>query len=220
VKAFWGADDLLLWIGLAVPSLLLSSLVARLFPFARAPKQMAAQFLFYLLWFVALKLILLVKYQQRFWWSLGWVIPDKGLWLCMIGGPVLAVGLNVLAKAMKTPAVKPPFEGVLFDQKLRILFGVAAVLAGPLAEELAFRGFLLPLLAKWLGVAAGIVVTGLAFASMHGPQYQWHWQYIALLTVAGSLFGLARWRYESTMPAMVLHASFNLTVFLAQVSSL
>ena len=156
MKAFWGANDLLVWIGLAVPSLLLASVVARLFPWAQTPKQMAAQFLFYLIWFLLLKLLLQLKYSEPFWRSLGWVTPEKGLWLCLVGGPVLAVGLNFLAQLFKAPPVKPPFEDVLFNRQLRALYGIAAVLAGPLAEELAFRGFLMPLAVKWLGVAAGI----------------------------------------------------------------
>jgi len=113
--------------------------------------------------------------------------------------------------------VEAPFQELLFDRRLRIVFGVASVLAGPLCEELAFRGFLMPLLAKWLGAAAGIVVTGAAFAFVHGPQYKWMWQYILLLSIAGSAFGWARWRYKSTMSSMVMHSSFNLTVFLAHI---
>ena len=217
MRAFWGVDDLLVWMGLAIPSLLLASVIARLFPWSQSPRQMAAQFLFYLIWFVLLRLLLRLKYSERFWRSLGWVMPDKGLWLCLLGGPVLAVGLNLLAQVLKTPPVKPPFEDVLFNRQWRVVFGLAAVLAGPLAEELAFRGFLLPLAAKWLGVAGGILLTGLAFSAMHGPQYEWHWQYIVLLTMAGAVFGLARWRYASTMASMVLHSSFNLTVFLAHI---
>lgn len=217
MRAFWGIDDLLVWIGLAIPSLLLASVVVRFFPWTQAPKQMAAQFLFYLLWFVLLRLLLQLKYSEPFWRSLGWVMPDRGLWLCLLCGPVLAVVLNFLANALKAPPVKAPFQDVLFNRQLQAVFGVAAVVAGPLAEELAFRGFLLPLLAKWLSVAGGIFVSALAFASMHGPQYEWHWQYVALLTVAGSVFGLARWRYASTMASLVLHSSFNLTVFLAHL---
>jgi membrane protease YdiL (CAAX protease family) len=217
MRVFWTAEDLAVWIGLALPSLLLGALLARVIPGAQTPRQLVAQFLFYLVWFLLLKLLLQLKYGERFWWSLGWVTPEKGLWVCLLIGPVLAVGLNLLAQAMKAQPADPPFQDLLFDRRMRFVFGVVSVLAGPLCEELAFRGFLLPLLAKWLGVAGGIFLTGAAFACAHGPQYKWMWQYVLLLTVAGAVFGWARWRYSSTMSAMVVHSSFNLTVFLAHL---
>ena len=217
MRAFWSAQDLLLWIGLAFPSLFLGAMLTRYFPWTQAPKQMAAMFLAYFVWFVALKLIFLVKYSEPFWRSLAWVMPDKGLWLCLGSGPVLAIGLNLLAGFLKAQPVKPPFEDLLFDRRWRFAFGIAAVLAGPLCEELAFRGFLLPLLSKWLGLAAGILLTGAAFAAAHGPQYEWRWQYLLLLAVLGSVFGLVRWRYSSSMSSTVMHSSFNLTVFVAHL---
>src|SRR4051812_12894338 len=103
--------------GLAIPSLLLASVIARLFPWSQSPRQMAAQFLFYLIWFVLLRLLLQLKYSERFWRSLGWFMRDKGLWLCLFGGRVLAVGLNLLARVLKPPPVKPPFEDVLFNRQ-------------------------------------------------------------------------------------------------------
>ena len=217
MRAFWSGQDLLVWIGLLLPSLLLGSTLAGMFPWTKAPRQMAGQFLCYLIWFLLLKLLLWLKYQEPFWRSLGWRMPEKGLWLCLIGGPLLAFGLNFLAQWLKAPVVKPPFDDLLFDRRWQFVYGVAAVLAGPLAEELAFRGFMLPLFAKWFGTAAGIVVTGIVFALAHGQQDKWLWQYVALLAMVGTVFGVARWKYSSTMASMVLHASFNLTVFLGNV---
>ena len=218
MRAFWALEDLLVWIGLLLPSLLLGSTLANMFPWTKAPKQMAAQFISYAIWFILLKLLFLLKYSEPFWRSLGWTTPNKGLWLCLLAGPFLAFGLNFLAAWLKAPPVKPPFEDLLFDRRWQFVYGVAAVLIGPLCEELAFRGFLMPLLAKWLGTAAGIVISGAVFALAHGQQDKWIWQYVTVLTIAGISFGYLRWRYSSTMSSMVAHASFNLTVFLAQIS--
>jgi membrane protease YdiL (CAAX protease family) len=217
MRVFWTAEDLAVWLGLALPSLWLGGMLGRLIPVVQPLQQLYAQFLFFLIWFLLLKLLFRLKYEERFWRALGWVLPGKGLWLCLLMGPILAVGLNLLAQWLKAQPVDPPFKDVLFDRRYRYLFGVASVVAAPLCEELAFRGFLMPLFAKWLGIAGGIVVTGAIFGSAHGKQYGWMWQYVVLLTVAGSIFGLARWRYASTMASMVLHSSFNLTVFLARI---
>ncbi len=217
MRVFWTGTDFLVWLGLGLPSLLLGSTIANLIPWIAPVKPLVGQFLFYFIWFMLLRLLFRLKYDEPFWPSLGWVAPDKGLWLCLISGPVLAVGLNVLAQTLKAKPVDAPFQDMLLNKKLQFLFGIASVIAGPLCEELAFRGFLMPLLMKWLGVAGGIILTGATFASAHGPQYKWMWQYVVLLTVAGSIFGFARWRYASTMSSMVVHASFNLTVFLAHL---
>ena len=217
MRVFWGWEDVLVWIGLALPSLLLGGTLARLMPGTLAVQPILGQFLFYLIWFLLLKALFFLKYGERFWWSLGWATPDRGLWLCLMLGPILAVGLNLLAQAMKAQPVNPPFQDLLFNRQLQFIFGIASVLAGPLCEELAFRGFLMPVAVKWLGTAGGIIATGAIFSLAHGKQNQWMWQYLLLLTVAGSVFGWARWRYASTMSSMVLHAGFNLTVFVAHL---
>lgn len=217
MRVFWTGQDFLVWLGLGLPSLLLGSTIANMIPRLQPVKPLAAQFLFYLIWFLLLQLLFRIKYAEPFWSSLGWIAPEKGLWLCLVSGPILAITLNLLAQAMKAQPADPPFQDLLFNKKLQFVFGIASVLAGPLCEELAFRGFLMPLLAKWLGTAGGIIVTGATFACAHGPQYKWMWQYVALLTIAGSVFGLVRWRYSSTMSSMVMHSSFNLTVFLAHI---
>ncbi len=63
-----------------------------------------------------------------------------------------------------------------------MLFGV--VLA-PIFEEMLFRGFLLPLLARSLGPWLGILLTAVPFALLHGAQNHWAWQPIVLIGMAG-----------------------------------
>ncbi len=48
---------------------------------------------------------------------------------------------------------------------------VLGVLVIPLIEELLFRGFLLPVLVRYLGTAAGLVGTSLLFGILHGVDY-------------------------------------------------
>jgi hypothetical protein len=104
---------------------------------------------------------------------------------------------------------------LLRDRTSLALVGVFAVTLGPLCEELIFRGFLQPLLARTLGAAAGVVVTAAVFALPHGPQYAWSWQHVLLITLAGAVFGWVRHRSGSTMAAAVMHAGYNLVFFAA-----
>jgi len=48
---------------------------------------------------------------------------------------------------------------------------VLGVLVIPLIEELLFRGFLLPVLVRYLGTAAGLVGTSLLFGMLHGVDF-------------------------------------------------
>jgi hypothetical protein len=106
---------------------------------------------------------------------------------------------------------------ILSNRLAVLLVGVAAATVGPLCEELAFRGFLMPLLVRSLGPAAGIVLSALPFALLHGPQYAWSWRHVLLITAAGVGFGYARHRTGSTTAATVVHATYNSTFFLAYV---
>jgi membrane protease YdiL (CAAX protease family) len=99
------------------------------------------------------------------------------------------------------------------------LVGVFSFTLGPLCEELVFRGFFLPLLTRSLGVHAGVLVCALPFARLHGPQYQWTWQVVALLVAAGMVFGYTRVWTGSTAAATLVHATYNLTFFVGYLVS-
>jgi membrane protease YdiL (CAAX protease family) len=89
------------------------------------------------------------------------------------------------------------------------LFYIAVVVVGPIAEEVAFRGFLFRgLVATWLGIAGTLVLTSAIWAAMHI-------QYDFILTVQIFLIGLVlgwlRWASGSTLLTIVLHMLTNLT---------
>jgi membrane protease YdiL (CAAX protease family) len=111
-----------------------------------------------------------------------------------------------------------PLMDLLRDRVSLILVGAVAVTLGPLCEELAFRGFLLPLLIRSLSALPGILITALLFASLHGPEYAWSWRHLLLITLAGVAFGWMRYRSGSTATATVMHAAYNLTFFVGMVA--
>jgi membrane protease YdiL (CAAX protease family) len=85
---------------------------------------------------------------------------------------------------------------------------------GPFFEELVFRGFLQPLLERALGAVPAIVLAAIPFALLHGVQYQWSWQHLALIMLAGCAFGTARYLAGSTAAAALLHIGYNVTLFI------
>ena len=108
----------------------------------------------------ALYLVIVWRYGEPFWSSLGWTFPIPYAFLLLATGPALAVALSALGVLLRAPLDSSQIE-VLIKSRASlaaiILFGV--VLA-PIFEEMLFRGFLLPLLVRSLGPVAGYFPDG------------------------------------------------------------
>ena len=216
---FWNYQDLLFFLSLCFPSLLIAILIVRAFAgllhFGKPFQGLLAQLVWYALVFSALFALLRVRYGQPFWRSLGWTFPVAAVTASFFAGPLLAVAIGYLGVVLGTPEIDLPFQQMLQDRPTIVLFAIFVVILGPLCEELAFRGFLMPLLMRSFGPATGIVATGLLFGSLHGPEYGWHWQHAVLISVAGMVFGWVRFRTGSTAAAAAMHSTYNLTQFAA-----
>lgn len=216
---FWSYLDLMMFVGVLAPCLGVSLIAGALItPFVGSmAANWTAQLVMYVLVFLWLWLLLKVRYDQPFWESLAWSYPGPTLIAYGAAGPLLAIGLSLLGAAMKAPQIEMPFKKLLEGPWSLALFGVFSVILGPLAEELVFRGFIMPLVVRSFGPVLGIIFTALPFGLLHGAQYQWVWQYVLMVTLSGVAFGLVRYTTHSTMASTVLHAGFNLMQFAALV---
>lgn len=141
----------------------------------------------------------------------GLKFPFKGLWYCILGGPILAMGVSLVASLLRTPQIPSALDQLQNASVPIPVIAIFAVILGPLFEELMFRGFLQPF--------AGIVITSTLFSLLHGAQNQWLWQYLVLMFLVSLVFGLARHRAGSTVASLLLHMGFNLTALLATINS-
>lgn len=95
--------------------------------------------------------VLVTRHRHRpFWQAVGWRWPAKMRWLgYMTAGAVLAVTLGELSRLLPIPKSLPmdKFFQNAQGAYLMMIFGVAIA---PLAEEMLFRGFLYPVLDRWL----------------------------------------------------------------------
>jgi membrane protease YdiL (CAAX protease family) len=218
---FWDYQDLLIFVSLAIPSLLLGGLLSKSVfvligwqPPGKAAQLLPAQFLGYGFWFLSLYGLLKLRYRKPFWRSLGWISPGVGvIFRCFVAGPLLAIAIGLGGYLLRTPDIEMPIKDLLTDPFSIALIGIFATTLGPVFEELAFRGFLLPLLVRSVGAFVGVILTALPFAILHGPQYAWSWRHLLLLTLASAVFGLVRLYMGSTVAAAALHASYNFTFF-------
>ncbi len=94
---------------------------------------------------------LVTRHQQRsFWQTVGWHWPGNLGWLGFLAaGAFLAVALGELSRLLPIPKSLPMDQFFQNPQGayLMMIFGVAVA---PLAEEMLFRGFLYPVLDRWL----------------------------------------------------------------------
>lgn len=222
---FWDYRDLAVFIGLIVPVVVLAAVIVHLlraaipgFADTLAVGVLATQFLAFAIWFLCLWGLFRLRYDRPFWGSLAWVRPADGLRAYAVWGPLLALGVAVTGAVLRTPDIEMPMKQLLADRESLILVGIFAVTLGPLCEELVFRGFFLPLLARTLGDAGGVMVIAGVFSLVHGPQYAWSWRHLMLITAAGAAFGFVRLRSSSTLAAAVMHATYNLTFFVAYLT--
>lgn len=217
----WGYQDLLVWLLLILPALVLATLLTQLL-FAYLPGRpvnklvlaLPAQLIAYVLWFGGLLLLLQTRYDVPFLRSLGWVMPPaRALAASLMAGPVVAILIGILGALLRTPPTRNPVQELLAAGVPLAMLGLFAVVIGPAFEELAFRGFLQPLLVRDLGPALGIFAASLPFGLLHGPEYGWQWQYVVCLCLTGAIFGWTRFRTGSTLASTLVHIGYNFTQF-------
>jgi membrane protease YdiL (CAAX protease family) len=171
------------------------------------------------LWYALLLFFLYVTltffYRTPFWQSLGWrrlsrenqKAPAKP-WIYFFMGCGLSVLVMLVTVTVKAPE-HAPIQDLLKNRNMAFAFMGMAVLIAPLVEETIFRGYLFPLLARWLGMMPGIVLTGILFGLMHGYQLGWAWKLVATLIGVGIIFTIVRSRAESTFASFLMHLGYN-----------
>jgi membrane protease YdiL (CAAX protease family) len=162
-----------------------------------------------------LYLMLLARTEAPFWRSIGWremlpglgKIRDSALRL-LAGGAVLAVLVTFTGGFLNSKETLP-IEELLKARVSILLFGILGVLIAPLVEETIFRGFLYPVIARQLGVAAGIAITGTLFGLMHSAQLWGVGGQIALLILVGGVLTWVRARTGTVAASYLVHLGYN-----------
>jgi membrane protease YdiL (CAAX protease family) len=94
--------------------------------------------------------------------------------------------------------------GVQVRNALFVVLLLAIAAAGPLVEELHFRGMWFAALDRRLGPLAAIVGSGAIFAVAHLEAVR-----LLGLFLCGVLFGVVRWRFRRLGPSFVAHLLLN-----------
>ncbi len=133
-------------------------------------------------------------------------------------GIVLAFAVAFAGSLLKTPDIDSPMKQLLSSPQAIFLIAIFGTTLGPLFEELAFRGFLQPLLVRSFGAAPGILIAAAAFGVLHLQEYGFSWRHGLLITGAGAAFGWMRHQTGSTFASTLMHSAYNLTFFIVLVA--
>ena len=224
----WNGWDVFLIAGLTVVTMLaLQTIVLLMAHWLWYPKKslaevsqksillIASQVLLYIP--VAACMIALVegKYHVRFWQAIQWNWPGAGWKLLLLGGAMF-FGLSLLQNLLPMPK-DTPFEHLFDRPRDAYLLSIIAVTLAPLMEELFFRGFMYPVLARRVGVTWGIALTALPFGLIHLPQYGWAWGAGLVIFLVGVVCGAVRAVTRSVGASFLVHVGFNGTQMLIAV---
>ncbi|MFW6162013.1 MAG: CPBP family intramembrane glutamic endopeptidase [Planctomycetota bacterium] len=101
---------------------------------------------------------------------------------------------------------------------LAVLATIALVL--PPFEEVYFRGFLYPILARHLGGAWAVGIVALWFGIAHVGQLAGSWIGIPVVFTMGLLWTLMRHKTGSLVPSLVSHMTYNLILVLLSLATM
>ncbi|MBM3783121.1 MAG: CPBP family intramembrane metalloprotease [Acidobacteria bacterium] len=221
MKPEWGWKEALASVGLMGPSLLAGTILAYAAGYlvhGKAPSSLQlavpSQVFSYACWLVCIWLLFKVKgLSAPRELELGWPGGPAVLQYLALG-PALTLGVGVLGNLLKANDLNVNLiKDILADPIARPMLLLFGVTIGPLVEEMLFRGILLPVAARTLGVAGALLLTSVPFALIHGPQYSWSWQHLVLLVGVSVAFGVVRLRSGSTMASTLTHGAYNLMMF-------
>ena len=158
-------------------------------------------------------MVFLVKRStsQKFGSAIRWNWPAKP-WVYLASGVVLSLALQFLGHFLPIPKDLPMdrFFRTPLDAWVLAIFGV---FIAPLMEELFFRGFLYPVLVRRLGVIVSVVLTAIAFASVHVSQLNHAWGPVLIIFLVGVTLTTARAQAKSVAAGWLIHFAYNGTIF-------
>jgi hypothetical protein len=177
-------------------------------------------------------------WDRSFLHGLQWnVLAAHRRWFWIIP---LGVAMSALAQFSLRFVAEPrntPIDALMRTATSAWLTAAFGILLAPLAEEIAFRGFLLPALATaydWLAMErtpAGFqrwqnsalhsraalvfaaIFSSVPFALMHAGQLQHAWGVLGILYGVSLVLSVVRIRTHSVACSVLMHMTYNFTVF-------
>jgi uncharacterized protein len=91
------------------------------------------------------------------------------------------------------------------------IMSIIAITLAPFMEELFFRGFLYPVLARRLGTLIAILITSALFGLLHGAQLGYSWA-VLIIFLVGVALTIVRAVTKSVASSFLVHVGYNATL--------
>ena len=178
----------------------------------------AGQSLAYLL-ILAYMYVLVTRERRRpdFLAAIHWNWPSN-IAAYVLAGFVLSLALQVLAHFLPIPK-ELPIDSFFRTPAEAWALSVLSVTLAPLMEELFFRGFLYPVLARRLGLPIAVFVTALGFALLHGAQLMFSWGPVLVIFLVGIVLTIVRAKTNSVAAGVLIHMAYNGTITVAMFAA-
>ena len=163
--------------------------------------------------FIVVSLVFLASLADTDKWSKVYLIRVKLREPWVIAFIAIALGVwcfGIIWDSLFPEALKNDSQGSVRDLQsadTRLAEIVSAVIGAPISEELLYRGFMLPPLAKTrLGFWGATIVTTLLWTATH----YYSWQGSLYIMGVGFALSYLLWRTGSILPSIALHGLLNL----------
>ena len=221
--------DVLLIVVVAVVSLLFCTLVALTIASAKHPfrgdvRELAgnvlgflpAQVVAYIFTVGFMVFLIWTRYRTRFLEAVRWNMPPaKFAWGALVAGAGLALATQLFSGLLQRWMPKsPPIVEYFRTPSSAYALAAFGILVAPVVEELFFRGFLYPALARPLGVAPAIALTAGGFALIHSEQLAHAWAPLLVLFAVGMVLTGVRAKTKSVAVCVLIHMGYNFTLFI------
>ena len=166
-------------------------------------------------------LYLMVRSRPRptpFWPALGWhafpaAAPRAALAVrYMLTGAGLAILIQAASYNLG-PDFRVPMEELFRNRPSVLMMMALGILVAPVLEETLFRGCIYPVIARTMGIPAGIILTGALFGLAHSLQLAGAWRQVALLSAVGIIFTYIRARTGTVVASYFVHLGYNTFLF-------
>jgi len=171
----------------------------------------STQFVTYLVIVAFMVFLVWTRHRMSLSQAIQWKLPGRRLAInaLMIGAALAMVSdIGEIVFHRWIPDSLPITE-YFKDRPSALLLAAFGILVAPLMEELLFRGFLYPALARWTGSFISIVVTASAFTLLHGAQLGYSWAPLLLIFIVGVALTVTRVVTRSVATCVIVHMTYN-----------
>jgi len=129
----------------------------------------------------------------------------------LLVGILLSIALQLLASRLPIPK-HLPIDTFFRTPAEAWVLAIFSTTLGPLMEELFFRGFLYPSLARGIGLPGAVFLTAAAFALTHGSQLLYSWGPVLVIFLVGMVLTMVRAKTNSVAAGLLIHVAYNGTI--------